>query len=349
MSGDPAALAADLAAAQGGLVFRLLLTGELLRVTGADAPAWLQATLSQDLSPLAPGGGARSLLLDARGAVLADLLVLREETGFLLVADADAERPLAAELERRRFREQVTVAALSGDQLWLGGPAAAGFLRAQFGPEPLPTAPLAHCRVRAAGWPFTLLASPRLGLPGFELIAEADCGPQGPAAPLGEGAAAALRALLLSLAAVGGRRLSPAAGEYLRIAAARPRRDPDLLRVLPGEAGLVPEALSLAKGCYPGQEVVMRQASRGRRRWLPALLAGEGAVPASGAALRTEAGESAGWISSAAAGPERGFLALAYLRAPEGESAGTEGGEPALSLEDGRPLRFRSASTRGDS
>ncbi len=327
-------LAQELAAARAGLVFRVQLTGEVLRATGADAPGWLQATLSQDLAPLAPGEGARSLLLDPRATVLADLLVLREPAGYLLIADSDPARPLAEELARRIFREDVQLAPLgaAGEQLWLAGPDAAAFLRTELALAELPTAPCAHRRAACAGWPLTLLASPRLGPPGFELVLDAACGPQGPAAPAaGEGAAGALRGLFQALAAAGGRRLSPAAAEYLRIAAGRPRRDPDLARVLPAEAGLVPEAVSLGKGCYPGQEVVMRQASRGRPRWRPQVLAGPGAPPAGGAALRTAAGESAGWVSSAAADAEGGFLALAYLRA--------EGAAEGLSLEDGRALR----------
>jgi len=43
-------LARELAAAEAGLVYRPQLTGEVIRVEGADAPAWLQATLSQDLA-----------------------------------------------------------------------------------------------------------------------------------------------------------------------------------------------------------------------------------------------------------------------------------------------------------
>lgn len=329
-------LARELAAAEGGLVYRPQLTGELIRVQGADAPAWLQATLSQDLAPLAPGAGARSLLLDARGAVLADLLVLREAERFLLLADADPARPLAEELARRLFREQVELASLEANSeiLWLGGPEAPAFLARALALDALPATPLSHQRGVLAGWPLTLLASPRLGAPGFELILDGACGPQGPESPnSGDGPAAALRALFRALADAGGLRLSPAAAEHLRIAAGRARRDPDLLRVLPQEADLVPEAVSLSKGCYPGQEVVMRQASRGRPRWRPQVLAGAGAVPSPGSALRTAAGESAGWISSAAADATGGFLALAYLRVEET----AEG----LALEDGRALKPR--------
>ncbi|MBM4117912.1 hypothetical protein FJ251_09230 [bacterium] len=335
-------LARELAAAEAGLVYRPQLTGEVLRVRGADAPAWLQATLSQDLAPLAAGSGARSLLLDARGAVLADLAVLREAEGFLLLADADPARPLAEELARRLFREQVELASLeaNSDVLWLGGPAAPALLAAQLAPGELPAAPLAHRRSALAGWPLTLLASPRLGAPGFELVMDGACGPQGPETPTtGEGPAAALRGLFRALADAGGLRLSPAAAEHLRVAAGRARRDPDLLRVLPQEAGLVPEAVSLGKGCYPGQEVVMRQASRGRPRWRPLILAGPGAAPAPGTALQSPAGESEGWVSSTASAPapppgnEPGFLALGYLRT----GAACEG----LRLEDGRPLALR--------
>jgi folate-binding protein YgfZ len=53
--------------------------------------------------------------------------------------------------------------------------------------------------------------------------------------------------------------------ERLRIRAATPRHGRELDdRVLPAEAGLVARAVSLTKGCYPGQEPIARQHYRGR-------------------------------------------------------------------------------------
>jgi len=52
--------------------------------------------------------------------------------------------------------------------------------------------------------------------------------------------------------------------EVLRISAATPRSGREIdERVLPAEAGLVERAISLTKGCYPGQEPVARLHHRG--------------------------------------------------------------------------------------
>ncbi|MCB9512701.1 MAG: hypothetical protein H6693_11375 [Candidatus Latescibacteria bacterium] len=338
------------ARAQGGLVFRLQLGGELLRVTGADAPAWLQANLSQDLEPLTPGHGARSLLLDAKAAVLADMVVLRTREGFLLVADADPGRPLAEELERRVFRENVQLRSLEGaaEQLSLGGTGAADFLRERLSVDALPVALHAHAEAELAGWPVRVLRSRSLGVPGWDLLFDPSCGPQDPAAAAqGEGAAGALRGLFLALDAAGARRLSAQSVEALRLAAGQLRREPDLQRVLPQEAGLLPEAVSVAKGCYPGQEVVMRQHSRGKPRWRPQLVAGEGDPPSPGSAVEDAEGASAGWVSSAAHVPPPaapGFLALVFVKAERPREGAlrlrAEGEAPARPLELREPLPF---------
>src|SRR5215210_3345447 len=76
--------------------------------------------------------------------------------------------------------------------------------------------------------------------------------------------------------------------ELLRIRAATPRFGRELDdRVLPAEAGLVERAVSLTKGCYPGQEPVARLHHRGHVNRILRVLEIEGAeLPAYDAELR---------------------------------------------------------------
>ena len=112
----------------------------------------------------------------------------------------------------------------------------------------------------------------------------------------------------------GATELSGDALEELRIRAGTPRFGREIdERVLPAEAGLVERAVSLAKGCYPGQEPVARLHYRGHvNRELRILLLENGEVPASEATIEYE-GKTVGRVTSAV-GTEEGVLALAYVR-----------------------------------
>lgn len=102
--------------------------------------------------------------------------------------------------------------------------------------------------------------------------------------------------------------------EAMRIAAGTPAWGKEIDdRVLPAEAGLVERAVSLTKGCYPGQEPIARLHYRGHANRGLRVLRIEGAeVPEKDAELRL--GEKAvGRVTSAVA-DNGGVLALAYVR-----------------------------------
>ncbi len=102
--------------------------------------------------------------------------------------------------------------------------------------------------------------------------------------------------------------------ELLRIRAGTPRWGAEVdERVLPAEAGLVERAVSLTKGCYPGQEPIARLHYRGHaNRGLRVLVLDGQALPERDAEIRH--GEKAvGRVTSAA--PENGrVIALGYVR-----------------------------------
>jgi folate-binding protein YgfZ len=58
-----------------------------VRVDGSEAMSWLNDLLSADLAGLAPGASGRSLLLSPTGRVRAEVAVLADDQGFVLVQD----------------------------------------------------------------------------------------------------------------------------------------------------------------------------------------------------------------------------------------------------------------------
>src|SRR5205823_9588904 len=102
--------------------------------------------------------------------------------------------------------------------------------------------------------------------------------------------------------------------ELLRIRAGTPRFGREIDdRVLPAEAGLVERAVSLTKGCYPGQEPIARLHYRGHANRGLRVLALEGdELPGYDAEVSHD-GKAVGRITSATR-TDDGVVALAYVR-----------------------------------
>lgn len=109
--------------------------------------------------------------------------------------------------------------------------------------------------------------------------------------------------------------------EALRIQAGTPRFGREIDdRVLPAEAGLVERAVSLTKGCYPGQEPIARLHFRGHaNRALRVLALDADELPEPDAELRF--GEKAVGRVTSAARSNGGIVALAYVRVEVPEDA----------------------------
>ncbi len=135
----------------------------------------------------------------------------------------------------------------------------------------------------------------------------------------------------------GGGAVPFAAFDLLRIEAGRPRYGVDMTdETLPAEAfesiGQMDRAVSFTKGCYTGQEVVIRIAHRGHvNRHLRGLLLGGSAPPVGRVSIyHGETGKEIGWTTSAVESPLMGeTIALGFLRREvsigDGVSVGPEG------------------------
>ncbi|MEX2204768.1 MAG: hypothetical protein WEF50_00905 [Myxococcota bacterium] len=264
----------------------------LVRVTGADRVRFLNGMLSNDVAKLAEGAACASLLLDRKGHVLAELVVLVEADAILLDVAPGLEAELSGVLEKHIIADDVALASESSasGQLGIEGPGARGAVHS-LGftvPEPGRFERVEHSRET-----LLLLAGGSLGDDGLRLLAKR--------APL----ARVREALALP-------ELSPDAVEVLRIEAAIPKLGVDVsARNFPQEARLE-HAFSLTKGCYVGQEIVARIASRGAvNRLLVKLATRERVAP--GAEIRV-ADTVSGQVTSSAVSAASGPIALGYVR-----------------------------------
>jgi folate-binding protein YgfZ len=251
----------------------------ILRVSGRDAKDYLHRMTTQDLNALPPGGSAYAAVLSAKGHLLADAHALVEDDAVLLVMDAGAAVEAVPHLEKFVIMDDVVFENLS----------AALRIVPLLGPE-------VATKLGARGAGLRRISNRRRGTPALDLVVPA---PE----------ADALRA---ELVAAGFHDLSPEDVEALRILGGQARfgADMDSTR-LPMEAGLTRLAISFGKGCYTGQEVVLRATVRGHlQRGLVQLALPPGAGP--GAPL-SAGGLEVGIVTSAADTPE-GRIGLGYLR-----------------------------------
>ena len=224
-----------------------------IEVRGPDATEWLQGLLTQDVKALSPGQGAYATYLTPQGRMVADLRLLRRGEAYLLETVMEARAALLSRLDQFVIMEDVTVADVTESLgcLTVLGPTAAASVRACTGHAVEELEGLADLDHLPLDVPGALVArTQEFGVPGFDLIA--------PRESLG-----AWRTLLAArLGTVG-----DAVLETARIEAGRPRFGVDMHDdTIPLEAGLEHRAISFEKGCYVGQEVVIRILHRGQGR-----------------------------------------------------------------------------------
>ncbi len=306
-------------------LFRLSGRG-LLSVEGRDRLRWLDGMVTNDVAALEAGpqrSGCYAALLTRKGRIVADLQVLLRPAALWLETAAEAVEPVRATLERFIVADDVVLRDASAelDRLALEGPAAATILESALG-APLALAPEACTEVELEGVKLLVAAFGWSGSAAFQLLAPA-------------GTADRLAASLERVGAAHGLvRAGEQALEILRIEAGIPRLGAELDEdVLPAEARLE-RAISTSKGCYTGQEIVARLASRGHVNHLLVGLRCEGERPPPvGAELHSE-GRRVGEITSACLSPAAGPIALGYLRRPldaPGTRVAVDGGEALVS------------------
>jgi folate-binding protein YgfZ len=128
----------------------------------------------------------------------------------------------------------------------------------------------------------------------------------------------AIKTVRSRLEEAGGVPLSDSAFEVLRIEKGRPVFGKDMdEETIPVEAGIQSRAIDNEKGCYTGQEVIIRIRDRGHvNKELRGLLLRDAPLPVPGLELfHTGKEKSVGWITSSVASPHFGqTVALGYLQ-----------------------------------
>jgi len=275
-----------------------------LREAGRDAVSFLHALLSNEIQALQPGQVAYSTYLTPQGRMISDVVTYHCGDHVLLDVPPGLGPSLASRFDQVLFTEDVQIEDVAGtlDQIAVIGGAADELLGRALGVDP------AHLRnlplrshfvegdVRVARTDDATLASFDVFLP-----------------------ISSRERVVSALEGAGISPMSSALSEALRIDAGRPAFGVDMTEdTIPLEAGLLERAISTTKGCYVGQEIIIRVLHRGGGRVAKRLvkLAFDPSVstpPAQGTTLSTESGDT-GRITSAAFSPRANrVLALGYV------------------------------------
>ena len=274
-----------------------------LAVAGQDRASFLQGLLTNDIQALKPGEGCYAAWLTPQGRMLTDMHVLESDGMMLLDVPAAQAEATVARLEQFLFSEDVKLGSLAGalTTLWVHGPGAAAALeRALDGAAGLDAWPQCHHEhVGFAGESLVLARIDQLAVPGYCAYLSAGNRP----------------VLIAALEAAGAAQVGAEALAAARVEAAYPIFGSDMTAdTIPLEAGIEPRAISTTKGCYVGQEVIIRVLHRGHgrvaRRLVTLKLDGDGVEPR---AKVLSGDREVGLVTSVATSPASGAIALAYV------------------------------------
>ncbi len=283
--------------------------GGWLAISGGDVVSFLQGVLTNDVAALATGEHCYAAYLTAQGRMLSDMQVLRREADVLLAVEPEVAGALAERFDKSIFTEDVHVQDLSGTLQTVGihGPSSYGAVAAIFGDRLAPGIRQAldggrHVTVPFEGSDVIMFGSSWLGTPGVRIAA----------------AGSQLATIVDRLIGSGVPVLGPAAVAARRIEAGTPVFGIDMTtETIPLEAGIESRAISTTKGCYVGQEIIVRILHRAHGRVARRLVGLElepGTVPERGTPVE-DGGREIGRISSAAWSPLLGRpLALATVQ-----------------------------------
>lgn len=272
-------------------------------VRGADRKTFLHALLTNDIALLGPGTGCYAALLTPQGRMIADMNVFELGDVMLIDVRREVKDALLQRFDDLIFGEDVQLGDVSDVWGCLGvyGPQAAsiaaGVLTADFSRF----SPFQNSRLEHQGELIVAARADALGLPGFLIFTAA-------------GRIPVLRQALLN---AGAAPLSEAVADVLRVEAGEPAFLVDMTEdTIPLEAGIEPRAISYMKGCYPGQEVIVRIRDRGHGkvvRKLVGMKINGDVVPAAGSRI-ADGDKDVGHVTSAVRSLSLGVpIALGYV------------------------------------
>jgi folate-binding protein YgfZ len=295
----------------------------IIELAGEDRLTFLNNLLTnqtfdkQTKQPLPIGTGVYAFLLNAKtGRIIVDVNVLELGERTLLELDARLIHSVLETLDRYRFAEQVKFASRVGElhEITLHGPGARSIIEKALDTSAAIAEPITCGAGRIMGNDVIVWRDDPCGVLGFHLIV-----PTGSAHAIWDH-------LLIKFGTdtqLGKRDLRAigwATFNACRIEAGRPIFGIDFDdEILPAETGQMRRAVSLTKGCYPGQEIVARMHARQQvAKQLIGFKMDDEALPIAGAQIYDVNENGVGVVTSSTISPilSGAVIGLGFVKKP---------------------------------
>jgi folate-binding protein YgfZ len=272
-----------------------------IEVSGKDRATFLHGLVSSDVKGLVPGQGREAALLDVHGKITALLSIHCLADRLVLETERQLTEPLSSTIDRYLFSERAELADVTPAWgiLTVAGPDSRKIVERAVAAAVPDLARWQHVVVPWEGTETRIVRTEETGEEGYDLWVRAE----------------GLGRLWEGLREAGARPVGREAWNVLRVEAGVVRYGIDVdASTLLLEAPL-PEAYSLNKGCYLGQEVIARITYRGHvNRKIVGFRFADARVPGAGAPVLV-GGKEVGRITSAVLSPALGVaLGLGFLR-----------------------------------
>ena len=218
-----------------------------VRLKGKDRLTYLQGVLTNDVAGLVAGSGCYAALLTPQGRMISDMRVHELGDATLLDLPGELVERVATQLDNFVFSEDVVVEDVRRElsHFIIIGPDSGKSLAVP------PLRPFENRRVRLGDTDVIASGNDDCGVAAIDVFFPIE----------------AKSTVLSTLVRTGVIEVDGEVLETLRIEAGVPRFGVDMDQdTIPLEAGIEDRAISLTKGCYVGQEVIIRVLHRGHGR-----------------------------------------------------------------------------------
>ena len=273
-----------------------------IRVSGSEATMFLNGLITNDVKNLAQNRWMPAVFPTVQGRLIGAVRVIRgSEPAFLIDTETASHEAVLKTISKFTLAGDFKVADVTTETalLTVQGQGAAEILQKVFDE---PVSDLPQNGVVETAWqnvPVTIIRASHTGEDGFDIVIDSSQKAE----------------LRQALKAASAQPIGEDTFEILRVEAgiARFGQDMDETNVVP-ETNL-DDAVSYTKGCYVGQEIIVRIKHRGHpAKKLTRLRFETDQQIEAGAVIRSTENQEIGRVTSAVISPKRGSIGLGYVR-----------------------------------
>lgn len=273
-----------------------------LLVGGSEAAMFLNGLITNDVKALAVDSWMPAAFANVQGRLLASIRVIHRPDGFLIDTEAETHETVLRTLDRFTLAGDFRVTDVTNENVSLtiqGRNAERILQQALSKPVRIERRKLVNAEF-ASHFEVNIIRATHTAEDGFDLFADVNH----------------LDDLRHCLLALGAHTVSAETSEVLRIEAGIPRYGIDMDETTVVTETNLDEAVSFSKGCYLGQEIIVRIKHRGHvAKKLTGIILEERATIAAGARVVSADDKEIGRVTSSAFSPQlERTVALAYVK-----------------------------------